>query len=243
MLTVAVCICMQFLANVLFAADENKVKALTEQDYKNSVSKFIEAVSGSNKPDFEVRTIVSTDSPEWRAAVVYFKRGYMKQPQPFLVSRDGRSVVANMVFYDNKPVITPGELNLKPEFEKIKNKFSEEQREIINPDGTKKVFVFTDPDCPFCQQLENNLKNYHGRYKIVVKNFPLPMHGPDAKKKAIKREAGWLVKSGMNQADAEKKAAALVDADIAEGNAAEIEGTPTIVSDGGDVLMPEVFKE
>jgi thioredoxin-related protein len=215
----------------------------SETDYKGAVTKFIEANTPPNqKTAFEARTVVPTDSPDWKVVIVYFKKGHTKQPQPFFISMDGKTIVAGMVFADNKPIIARDMLALQPEHEKVDYKFTEEQREIVNAAGTKKVFLFTDPECPYCQRLETTLKDYHGQYKIVIKNFPLPMHGEKAMNGAIERQSKWLVKNGMTQTEADKKAKEMVEKDMAEGKAAEVGGTPTIISDTGDIETQDIFK-
>jgi thioredoxin-related protein len=214
-----------------------------ETDYKGTVTKFIEAnTTPKQKPVFEARTVLTTDSPDWKAVIVYFRQGHTKQPQAVFVSADGKTIVPGMVFIDNKPIIARDKLAFKPEYDKVDYKFTEEQREIINPSGTKKVLLFTDPECPYCQRLEKTLTDYHGQYKILVKNFPLPMHGEIAKKHAIERQSKWLVKNGMKQEEADKKASEMVEKDIAEGIAAEVSGTPTIISDTGDIETQDIFK-
>lgn len=55
-----------------------------------------------------------------------------------------------------------------------------------NPDGKKKLFVFTDPDCPFCAKLHHELIKLiymEPDLAIYVKMFPLKMH-PNAYDKA-----------------------------------------------------------
>jgi len=51
-----------------------------------------------------------------------------------------------------------------------------------NPQGTRKIYVFTDPDCPYCRQLHGELKileKIAPDIAINVMLYPLPMH-PDA---------------------------------------------------------------
>ncbi len=48
-----------------------------------------------------------------------------------------------------------------------------------NPKGKKKLFVFTDPDCPFCAKLHPELKKLAAQDRslvIYVKMFPLQVH-------------------------------------------------------------------
>lgn len=48
-----------------------------------------------------------------------------------------------------------------------------------NPKGTKKLIVFTDPECPFCKRLHSELKKLVAMdpdVVVYVKMFPLRMH-------------------------------------------------------------------
>jgi len=98
--------------------------------------------------------------------------------------------------------------------------------------------VFTDPDCPYCRQLENHLKGIKG-VKVYTFLMPIAQLHPDATRKA---EAIWC---------SEDKHAALVDvmvndkaitgggcetpiADIAQlATRLNIQGTPTLVAGDG----------
>ncbi len=51
--------------------------------------------------------------------------------------------------------------------------------------GERKIAVFTDPDCPFCKQLEQNVLKKLNNITIYYFLYPLPMH-LDAKNKAKK---------------------------------------------------------
>jgi thiol:disulfide interchange protein DsbC len=55
-----------------------------------------------------------------------------------------------------------------------------------NPKGKKRLFVFTDPDCPYCAKIHGELKKLAAMepdLAIYIKMFPLKMH-PDAYNKA-----------------------------------------------------------
>lgn len=48
-----------------------------------------------------------------------------------------------------------------------------------NPNGARRIFVFTDPDCPFCRKLHGELKRLAALepdLAIYVKMFPLSIH-------------------------------------------------------------------
>jgi len=59
------------------------------------------------------------------------------------------------------------------------------QSRPVKGDGSRKLAVFSDPDCPYCQQLENQLKDVTG---VTIYTFLYPLesvhHG--AREKAVK---------------------------------------------------------
>jgi thiol:disulfide interchange protein DsbC len=64
--------------------------------------------------------------------------------------------------------------------------------------GTRKMAVFTDPDCPFCKRLENELKNVDD-VTVYVFLLPLPQLHPDAPRKA---RAVWCAPDRVKAWDA-----------------------------------------
>ncbi|WP_028449609.1 DsbC family protein [Chitinibacter tainanensis] len=55
---------------------------------------------------------------------------------------------------------------------------------IVRGDGSRKMAVFTDPDCPFCKRLEQVSLN--GLDNVTIYNFLMPLPGlhPDAARKS-----------------------------------------------------------
>jgi thiol:disulfide interchange protein DsbC len=53
----------------------------------------------------------------------------------------------------------------------------------VKGDGSRKIAVFTDPDCPFCKRLENELKKVDN-VTVYIFLFPLEQLHPDAPRKA-----------------------------------------------------------
>ncbi len=60
-----------------------------------------------------------------------------------------------------------------------------------DPKATHKLAVFTDPDCPFCRDLEHKLRELKG-VRIYTFLYPLAQLHPDAPRKA---EAIWCSKN------------------------------------------------
>jgi thiol:disulfide interchange protein DsbC len=109
---------------------------------------------------------------------------------------------------------------------------------VVKGDGSRKVAVFTDPDCPYCKKAEvefNKLDN------VTVYNFayPLPMH-PDAGRKAKlvwcskDRTKAWqdLMLKGIvptGKSDCENP----IDENLALGEKLRVDGTPALIFPNG----------
>lgn len=203
-------------------------------DYKKVVNDFI--TTSTPIKDYTIREVETTSSPKWKAVIVYIRQGRTNMPNVLFVSADGLSIVPNsMVFVNNKPIFTK---KLEPELGKIDFRLSGNDRRVYNPSGNKTVYMFTDPDCPFCKQAKEKLQSYNGEYRVVVKYFPLEQIHPGATQKAIGEEAEWLKnnrKDLVKEADIFKEAKRMVEEDIAEARKAEIMGVPTYVMEDGTV--------
>jgi thiol:disulfide interchange protein DsbC len=117
--------------------------------------------------------------------------------------------------------------------------------------ATKKVIVFTDPDCPYCRQLHEIMKQVvakHSDVSFALIMNPLPMH-KDSPKKAqtilCTKSVAILDDAFSGKAVPEPAAtctAAAVEKSIALARSLEFSGTPTLVRDDGMVLsgyLPE----
>ena len=117
--------------------------------------------------------------------------------------------------------------------------------------ATKKVIVFTDPDCPYCRQLHEIMKQVvakHSDVSFALIMNPLPMH-KDSPKKAqtiiCTKSVAILDDAFSGKAVPEPAAtctAAAVERSTALARSLEFNGTPTLVRDDGTVLsgyLPE----
>lgn len=104
--------------------------------------------------------------------------------------------------------------------------------------GTRKLAVFADPDCPYCKQLESMLEQ---RDDITVYTFLLPVLGPASldKAKAIwcsrDRDSAWrawMQKGTAPTAKPDCDTSAL-DRNLALGSKHAIKGTPALVYEDG----------
>ncbi len=204
----------------------------SKPDYQKVTRNFITATSSVK--EYSIREVADTSSPDWKAVVVYFKEGSTQMPILFLVSRDGKAIVPNsMVYVNNKPVFTK---KLEPELGRIDFQLSGKDRIVYNPSGNKAVYMFFDPDCPFCKKAMANIRNYRGEYRVIVKYFPLEGIHPGATKKAVDEQAQWLKehrKDLTRDTDIFKEAKRMVEEDIAEAQKAGIQGVPTYVTEDG----------
>jgi len=113
-----------------------------------------------------------------------------------------------------------------------------------NPKATKKIYVFTDPDCPYCQKGHAELKKLVSiapDVAVYVMLFPLPMHpgAYDKSRTVLETKNLELMDKAFEgreipkpAKDSSKKA---VDEIIAFANANGITGTPTMVMPDGKV--------
>ncbi len=107
------------------------------------------------------------------------------------------------------------------------------------PSGAKKhVYLFTDPDCPYCEKVKSEIQQWAFDKKVEVRVvlFPLPMH-PAAKEKSIRGICGSMTFDHYVRADysgqpckaGEDKIAASID--VARKLA--VDGTPTFIGPKG----------
>jgi thiol:disulfide interchange protein DsbC len=114
-----------------------------------------------------------------------------------------------------------------------------------NPKGSKRLIVFTDPECPFCDKLHGELKKLvalEPDLVIYIKLFPLKMH-PKAHDKArvilARNSLELLEKSFAKEKLPEpttKEPAKPVDDTIALGERLKIDATPTIILPDGKMI-------
>ena len=114
----------------------------------------------------------------------------------------------------------------------------------------KVVYLFTDPECPFCQRLEPTLKKLadEGLIQVKVILFPLPFH-PHAKEKAVAivcHNIGWKgLQRGywngekMNQLGKWQceKGEKLIKESIEIGRKYGVSGTPTMITEEGKKVV------
>ncbi len=110
---------------------------------------------------------------------------------------------------------------------------------FVKGDGSRKLIVFSDPECPYCKRLEQELAKMNN---VTIYDFPYPIEslhpGTTAVSKAIwcsrDRNAAWqnaLLKNVYPNNDG--KCDNPVDANIALGDKLHVTGTPTLFFSNG----------
>ena len=111
---------------------------------------------------------------------------------------------------------------------------------MVKGDGSRKIAVFSDPDCPYCKQLENTLATMNN-VTVYTFMFPLESMHPQARAKSI---AVWCAKDRAKAWDdlMRKNVAGSgncehpIDRNIALAQSMGISGTPTVILADGTLL-------
>jgi thiol:disulfide interchange protein DsbC len=113
-----------------------------------------------------------------------------------------------------------------------------------NPKGSKKLYVFTDPDCPYCKKGHLELKKLAAiapDVAIYVMLYPLPMHpgAYDKSRTVLETKSLELMDKAFDGKDVPKptkeSSKKAIDEIIAFANANGISGTPTMVMPDGKI--------
>ncbi len=112
-----------------------------------------------------------------------------------------------------------------------------------SPKAENKIIVFSDPDCPYCRKLHDDMKGIVSRRKDIafyIKLFPLKMH-PEAYEKSktvVCKKSTKLLDDAMAGKALAKAAckASEVDDNLKLGEELGISGTPAIIFPDGRLL-------
>jgi len=143
-----------------------------------SVPPFVDVVAGERKP--------STDFPGYDQLTVKLSYGGQSQTKELLLSKDGKTLVSTV-----KMDLTHDPLAA------VMAKIDLKGRPVRgNKDAKVTVVVYDDFQCPYCsrmhQTLNDVLKSYGDRIKIIYKDYPLIQIHPWAERAAI--DSGCLAK-------------------------------------------------
>jgi thiol:disulfide interchange protein DsbC len=110
---------------------------------------------------------------------------------------------------------------------------------VVKGDGSRKIAVFSDPDCPYCRKLEPELAKLEN-VTIYTFLYPLPFHKDAARKsKAVWCSAdkvkAWddLMLRNKEPENAKTDCPNPVEANLALGQQLRVQGTPAIIFTNG----------
>lgn len=209
------------LAGSAYAADalkETAVMATLKQKYPSTV---IKSVSSTNLPGvYEV--VMGKNVAYVEESGRYFLFGHMFDMQTQTDLTEGKIMAEQVAKTDFKAL---------PLKDAIK---------IVRGDGSRKLAIFSDPDCPYCKQLENNIANLTN-VTIYLYLFPIDQLHPQAKAKAVgvwcandqvKAWDGLMRRNEVPTGQCENP----VDRNIALAETMGINGTPTVILPDGSVI-------
>ncbi|VVB71123.1 Uncharacterised protein [uncultured archaeon] len=174
-----------------------------------------------------------TASKEWRVHLFSIQQGDAFMPLLTYVNRN--DVVVGILIRDGKIVMPKIPINeMQPSMNMGKVKLSTENRTVFNTVGKEVLYMFAD-NSPLSRSIEQRLLGYKGRYKIIIKRFPLEQIHPGAKKTAIEEQCLWLNDKGCDERT-RHLAAAIIDEDVQEGTALGVDATPFFLSEKGAVM-------
>lgn len=112
----------------------------------------------------------------------------------------------------------------------------------VKGDGSRKLAIFSDPDCPYCRRLESSLKTVDN---VTIYTFEYPLTGlhPNAKEKSISiwcasdKSKAWTDALLDGVTPAKKECSNPIERNIALANKMGIQGTPAIIFENG-ILAP-----
>lgn len=111
----------------------------------------------------------------------------------------------------------------------------------VRGDGSRALAIFSDPDCPYCRQLEVGLE---GLTDVTIHRFLMPIASlhPQARAKAIavwcagNRLIAWQALMARDEVPASAECEHPVDRNVALAEQLGVNGTPTLVAADGRVL-------
>ncbi len=162
----------------------------------------------------------------------------------FYVTNDGKYIMfGNLIEAATKQNLTEKRTTELSKIDWNKLPFDLAIKEV-NGNGKRKLAVFSDPECPYCQMFEKEIAPKLTDTTIYTFLFPLPSH-PQAKPDAIKiwcakdRSSVWTSWMRDKKALPTNSSCDIsgIDKLIKVGtDLVQIEGTPTLILENGQIL-------
>lgn len=199
----------------------------------------------------EATAIVKNMSPAW--SIIDIKSSPVKSMWEIDIATGQQNVPAYLDF--SKRYILMGELiDLKEKKNLSRERFEDLNRVDVSTiplddaivmgdkNAPHKLIVFSDPDCPFCGKLHEEIKKVLEKRKDIaffIKMFPLPMHkGAYDKAKTIVCEKSLaLLDDAFARKDIPpaKCTTSVIDDNIKLGGKLGINGTPAVIFPDGKI--------
>ena len=157
---------------------------------------------------------------------------FLSADMKYLINGDVREVDANRSITEdlrsaNRPKIDPTQLDLKDA--------------IKMGAGSRKLYVFADPDCPFCRQLEKELATLKD---VTIYVFPMPLESlhPNARRISesiwcsINGAGAWRDYLTVGKKPVSRSCTNPLDRNIALAQRLGIAGTPAIIFADGELV-------
>jgi protein-disulfide isomerase len=182
-----------------------------------------------------------TGDKQWQTHLFSVEQGGTSMPLVTYVN--SRDVVVGILIRDGKLVVPKMPIEeIQPRIDISKARLSQDRRMTFNANAKEVIYMFTDPDSEYCQSIEKALPAYAGKYKVIVKQFPLEQVHPGATDKSVGKVCAALAQNCDPQT--RQYAAQLVQEDIQEGTAIGVDGVPFFLMQNGTVLhqLPDIGK-
>ncbi|MEN9945794.1 MAG: hypothetical protein RLZZ293_180 [Pseudomonadota bacterium] len=164
--------------------------------------------------------------------------------QIFYVSKDGKyALLGNLVDLATQKSITEQRVQdlSKMDFSKLPLDLAIKQ---VIGNGSHKIAVFTDPDCPYCKKFEQDVVPNLKDVTVYSFLFPLPIH-PNAElhakqiwcsKDRTKTWTDWMVKNTPLPTDTSCNTSDLDKVKQIGASEVQVDGTPTIILENGQII-------
>lgn len=185
-------------------------------------------------PDLPPPTVSKSPMPGWYEVFAGSQMFYVDEKVEYVF-------LGNLIEAKTKRNLTEARIRdlLRVKFDALP---FEDAIKIVKGNGSRKIAVFEDPDCPFCKQLEAELAKLDN-YTMYVFLLPLDSLHPDAARKsrqvwcAKDRSKAWLELMSNNKLVQNKgDCANPVERNLKLASELRISGTPAVVFEDGRMV-------
>ncbi len=161
---------VSLLSVSVFAQDTQKMKQKLDKDFPNLGIQKVEYVKNINLYELEIK---DSNIP-----------GYTNENNDFFI------INGQIVDVKNKTNYTK-----ERDFIKVKNLFNslpwDKAIKIQYGNGSRKIAIFTDPDCPFCKQLDKEIHTNMKNDNLTIYYFMNPLNIPGHEQAPLKAAKIW----------------------------------------------------